>query len=215
MMTPCMFPIGAMHQLSESILAHLSQNWTLWRTSSMWKEITLQSDDGYNEHLVSNKIHLFLVSSYEILMTSSNGNIFRVTGPLCGKTSPSPHKGQLRGTLVFSLICAWTNRWANNRDDSDLRRHRAHYDANVMYKGNQLAFVPCTKQYHKQKRHLKNSDFHTVLSKEYFSRLERYYPIDNISLHHANRFQTATLCILLMFGNYPLLVRTWDSNRAL
>ena len=152
MMTPCMFPIGAMHQLSESILAHLSQNWTLWRTSSMWKEITLQSDDGYNEHLVSNEIHLFLVSSYEILMTSSNGNIFRVTGSLCGKTSPSPHKGQLRGTLVFSLICAWINRWANNRNDGDLRRHRAHYDANVIYKGNQLAFVPCTKQYHKQKK---------------------------------------------------------------
>ena len=44
----------------------------------------------------------------------------------------SPHKGQWRGALMFSLICAWTNGWANNRDPGDLRRHRAHYDATVI-----------------------------------------------------------------------------------
>ena len=27
----------------------------------------------------------------------------------------SPHKGQWHGTLMFSLICTWTNGWANNR----------------------------------------------------------------------------------------------------
>ena len=42
------------------------------------------------------------------------------------------HKGQWRGALVFSLICAWTNNWANNRDVGDLRRYRAHYDVTVM-----------------------------------------------------------------------------------
>ena len=40
----------------------------------------------------------------------------------------SPHKGQWRGTLMFSLICAWTNNWANY----DLRCHRAHYDVTAM-----------------------------------------------------------------------------------
>ena len=40
----------------------------------------------------------------------------------------SPHKGQWRGALMFSLICAWINRWVNNREADDLRRHRAHYD---------------------------------------------------------------------------------------
>ena len=44
----------------------------------------------------------------------------------------SPLKGQWRGALVFSLICAWTNGWVNNRDAGDLRRHRAHYDVTVM-----------------------------------------------------------------------------------
>ena len=40
----------------------------------------------------------------------------------------SPHKGQWRGALIFSLICAWTNGWVSNREAGDLRRHRAHYD---------------------------------------------------------------------------------------
>ena len=42
-------------------------------------------------------------------MTSSNGHIFRVTGPLCGG---------------FTEM--------NNRDAGDLRRHWAHYDVTVM-----------------------------------------------------------------------------------
>ena len=37
----------------------------------------------------------------------------------------SSHKGQRHGALMFSLICAWTNGWANNRDAGDLRRHFA------------------------------------------------------------------------------------------
>ena len=44
----------------------------------------------------------------------------------------SPHKGQWRGALVFSLICAWIHGWVNNREVGDLRRHRAHYDTTVM-----------------------------------------------------------------------------------
>ena len=44
----------------------------------------------------------------------------------------SPHKGQWRGALMFSLICAWINDWVNNREACDLRRHRTHYDVIVM-----------------------------------------------------------------------------------
>ena len=44
----------------------------------------------------------------------------------------SPHKGQCRGALMFSLIHAWTNGWANNRDAGDLRRRGAHDDAMVI-----------------------------------------------------------------------------------
>ena len=45
----------------------------------------------------------------------------------------SPHKGQWRGALMFSLICAWINDWVNNREAGDLRRHLGHYDVNVVY----------------------------------------------------------------------------------
>ena len=44
----------------------------------------------------------------------------------------SPHKGQWRGALMFSLICVWINGWVNNRESGDLRRYRAHYDVIVM-----------------------------------------------------------------------------------
>ena len=44
----------------------------------------------------------------------------------------SPNKGQWRGTLVFSFICAWINGWLNNRGAGDFRRHRAHYDVILM-----------------------------------------------------------------------------------
>ena len=55
---------------------------------------------------------------------------------LCAGNSPvpvnSPHKGQWRGALAFSFICAWINSWVNNREAGDLRCHRAHYDVIVM-----------------------------------------------------------------------------------
>ena len=61
------------------------------------------------------------------MMTSSNGNIFRFTGHLWGES--------IRlwgGTLMFSLICAWTNGWTNNRHAGDLRDHGVHYDVTLM-----------------------------------------------------------------------------------
>ena len=45
----------------------------------------------------------------------------------------SPHKGQWRGALIFSLIWDWINGWVNNREAGDLRRHRAHYDVSGIF----------------------------------------------------------------------------------
>ena len=44
----------------------------------------------------------------------------------------SPHKGQWRGTLMFSLICARINCWVSNGEAGDLRHHGAHYYVIVM-----------------------------------------------------------------------------------
>ena len=84
--------------------------------------------------------HLIYVSkgprqtSSHFMMTSSSGNIFGVTGPL--GIHPSlvifPHKGQWRGALTFSLICASTNDRINNRTAGNLRGLRDHYVVSVI-----------------------------------------------------------------------------------
>ena len=74
----------------------------------------------------------------EFIITSSNGNIFHVTGTLCGEfTGPGEFPTQrpvTRSFDVFFLICVWINGWVNNREAGDLRRHRSRYDVNVMWK---------------------------------------------------------------------------------
>ena len=65
------------------------------------------------------------------MMTSPNGSIFRVTGPLSGEsTGPRwiPRTKASDRALMFSLICTWINGWINNREAGDLRCLRAHYD---------------------------------------------------------------------------------------
>ena len=44
----------------------------------------------------------------------------------------SPHIGQWRGVLMFSLIYVWINGWVNNGEAGDLRRYRTHYDVTVI-----------------------------------------------------------------------------------
>ena len=64
-------------------------------------------------------------------MTSSNGDIFRVIGPLRGEFTGR----QWRGALVFSVICACATGWINSLNAVELRRHRTHYDVTVMSTG--------------------------------------------------------------------------------
>ena len=70
------------------------------------------------------------------MMTSSNGNIVRVAGPLCGEFTGHrwiPRTEALwRGVSMFYSICARINASVNNREAGNLRRHRAHYDVIVM-----------------------------------------------------------------------------------
>ena len=84
-----------------------------------------------------NRLYGLMFGSWsDNMMASSNGNIFCVTGLSCGEFTGQRWipltKGQWRGVLMFSLICAWTKGWVNNLDAGDLSRHRAHYDVTVM-----------------------------------------------------------------------------------
>ena len=42
------------------------------------------------------------------------------------------HQMEAFSALMFSLMCTWTNAWANNRDVGDLRLHYAHYNVTAM-----------------------------------------------------------------------------------
>ena len=44
----------------------------------------------------------------------------------------SPHKGQWRAALMFTLICVWINGCVNNREAGNVRRYYAHYGVTVM-----------------------------------------------------------------------------------
>ena len=73
--------------------------------------------------------------SKQIMMTPSNGNIFRGTGHLCGEfTGPGDFPTQRPVTrscdVFFHLLL--NKGWVNNRKAGDLRRCRAHYDVTVM-----------------------------------------------------------------------------------
>ena len=80
-------------------------------------------------------------------MTSSNGNIFRVTGPLCGENNGRrwiPHTKAGDAELwCFFFIFAWINGWVNKREAGDLRRHCAHYDVIVMRRNWVSSVKPC------------------------------------------------------------------------
>ena len=56
----------------------------------------------------------------------------------------SPHKGQWRRALMFSLICAWINSWVNNREAGDLRHNRAHHDVTIMWTTDADTEYACT-----------------------------------------------------------------------
>ena len=93
----------------------------------------------WEQRVVNRDAHFVVTDGIEVvittMMTSSNGNIFRVTGPLCGEfTGPGKFPAQRPVTQSFdvSLICARINDWVNNREAGDLRRHHGHYDVNLM-----------------------------------------------------------------------------------
>ena len=70
-----------------------------------------------------------------IMMMSSNGNIFRGTGPLWGEPPvksgfPSQRLVTRSFGVFFDMLLK--SGWANNRDAGDQSRHRTHHDITIM-----------------------------------------------------------------------------------
>ena len=70
------------------------------------------------------------------MMTSSNGNIVRVTGHWCREFACHRWIPRTKGSdaelWCFLWSAPWINGWVNDSDAGDLRLHRAHYDITVM-----------------------------------------------------------------------------------
>ena len=66
------------------------------------------------------------VETFFTLLALCEGN-----SPVTGEV---PSQGPVTRRLMFSLICAWRNGWANHRVAGDLRRHRAHYDFTATFR---------------------------------------------------------------------------------
>ena len=66
-----------------------------------------------------------------LMMTSSNGNIFCVTGPLWGESTGNCWipLTKVSDAELCCFLCAWTNGWTNHGGAGNLRRH---YDVTVL-----------------------------------------------------------------------------------
>ena len=122
------------------------------------------------------------IISFGNMMTSSNGNIFRVAGPLRGE--------------FFSLICAWIKAWVNKREAGDLRRHRAHYDGIVMKQFHTRG--PCTVNARLPKVSCLNfGTFRTHASLDLMKYLLLFDGVNTtmITLHHKHKKPTTMIAI--------------------
>ena len=87
--------------------------------------------------LQSKEICMRYVIIQIVMMTSSNGNLFRVTGPFCGEFTGHRWIPLTKASDAEPWCFLWSvariNGWVNIRVAGDLRRYRAHYDVMAMY----------------------------------------------------------------------------------
>ena len=106
----------------------------LWLEPDLIK-VLKKVTEGWLKNLTTDRAVRSPYKNPHFLVTSSNKNIFRGTGPMWGESSGHrwipPTKASGAELLMFSLIGARTNGWAHNRDADDFGHHRAHHDVPV------------------------------------------------------------------------------------
>ena len=141
------------------------------------------------------------------MMTSSNENIFRVTGHFCGEfTGPRwilRTKASDAELWCFLLIWTWINSWVNNPEAGDLRRHRAHCDVSVMSIFPIYALLSTVPSHHFE---LSLSSLLSLLSSSSYYHWSSYINLYiQVSLSHFDTSGT----ILATEVPYPTLSLTW------
>ena len=108
------------------------------------------------------------LSYKSVMMTSSNGNIFRVTGPLCGEFTGHRWIPRTKASdaelWCFLWSALWINGWVNNRDAGDLRRNRTYYDVIVILfvLVKTVTRVLCQKPSHPEQLQQMHTNIHSV-----------------------------------------------------
>ena len=119
----------------ENVVCRMAVN-LFWPSMCLTKQIMVTSVQEWT--CVSQRVlhHPFQRARLILSWWRHQMETFSALLALCVGNSPvpvnSPHKGQWRGALMFSLIYASINDWVNNREAGDLRRQRGHYDVIVM-----------------------------------------------------------------------------------
>ena len=149
----CLTHWGLVMYICISKLGHHCSNIglsALWRQANIWTKCwlivnwslgnKLQSNCNHNSNIFSQENVFENVSKMAAVLSQCQCVkqcvvltqwMFIVRGIHCSLVD-TPHTGQWRGALMFSLICTWTNGWANNLDAGDLRHHHAHCNVIVM-----------------------------------------------------------------------------------
>ena len=109
-----------LQNVSNSTCTQIIHRYSFWPVASVYKEIACVSPGctGWNHDDVIKWNHFL---RYWPFVRGSHPSSVK-----------SPHKGQWRGALMFSLICAGTNCSANYREANGLGRHRVDLDVTVM-----------------------------------------------------------------------------------
>ena len=86
----------------------MKSNDALSSTELQWFELKIVNPDNNTRNVRQNDMPSYVHRYYHVacpMMTSSNGNIFRVTGPLCGEfTGPGEFPTQRPVTRSFAVF---------------------------------------------------------------------------------------------------------------
>ena len=103
--------------------------------SAYYPEFMVLSSIKLTRFLFRSQSNLFLVITI-FMMTSSNGNSFRVSGHLCREFTGRQWIPLTQDSDAELWCFLWSapekNGWVYKRGADDLRRHRARYDVTVM-----------------------------------------------------------------------------------
>ena len=124
-------------------------------------------------------------------MTSSNGNIFRVTGPLCGEFTCHRWIPLTKASDMELRCFLWSATERTFKQTINLRRHRAHYDITVVHISSVIKISFCRISFSGHQNKLC-----ACLESIYGSRviLVMCKNCSNISWHRLNLNQSKTNC---------------------